>query len=365
MGKYILQVCGYAAPYPGNFIASLISLAEKNEKYGYKTIFAFPENAKEREWCKILEQNYIVYYLPLEKARIKYRTYRMLKQIYKKHNILIAHSHFELYDMPVSLMSPKETRVFWHLHDALDLLYSKSNIIYKILWKIQYKYASKKAVLLSVSEKGKKYAIKLGFESKRAFFVPNAIDTKRIDNCSKNESYEKYDFLIYGWDYYRKGVDILEGAIPLLENYNFNCGIVAGKDIEEKLKEEKKLIYQKPVDNVAELYRNVKCFLHISRQEGLSYALLEAIYSGVSVICSDIEQNMFAMEFPTVKMIPVGNSDALAKKMKEVIDGTWRPTEEEINVSKNMIRDKYSIDSWVRNIQNYYFRDENIKEKSV
>lgn len=354
MKKNILQVCGYAAPYPGNFIASLVALADENEKYGYKTIFAFPESAREREWCQKLEKNYVVYYLPLERARIRWSTYRILKQIYRKYNIVIAHSHFELYDMPVNLMSSKSTKVFWHLHDALDLLYSKSNKLYKVLWKIQYKYASKKAILLSVSEKGKRYAIKLGFNSRNAFFVPNAIDTQRIDSV-KVEKSKQYDFLIYGWDYYRKGVDILENAVPLLDNYNFKCGVVAGKDMEEKLRNEKKLIYQKPVDNVAELYKSVNCFLHISRQEGLSYALLEAIYAGMKVICSDIEQNMFAAEFPTVTMIPVGNSEILAKKMKEVIDETWCPNEEQINISKNMIRDKYSIDSWVKSVQNYYF----------
>lgn len=357
MEKNILQVCGYAAPYSGNFIASLVSLAEENEKYGYKTIFGFPENARKREWCKNLEKNYIVYYLPLEKARIKYSTYRILKQIYKKHNIVIAHSHFELYDMPVNLMSPKSTKVFWHLHDALDLLYSKSNRLYKILWKIQYKYASKKAILLSVSEKGKNYAIKLGFKSQNSFFVPNAIDTKRID-CAQGKENKIYDFLIYGWDYYRKGVDVLEEAVPLLQNYNFKCGIVAGNDMAEKLKKEEKLIYQKPVDNVAELYKSIHCFLHISRQEGLSYALLEAIYAGVSVICSDIEQNMFAAEFPTVKMVPVGNSEMLAQKMEEVLTGTWCPNEEQKDISKKTIRDKYSIDSWVKSIQNFYFKGE-------
>lgn len=56
MKKNILQVCGYAAPYPGNFIASLVALADENEKYGYKTIFAFPESAREREWCQKLEK---------------------------------------------------------------------------------------------------------------------------------------------------------------------------------------------------------------------------------------------------------------------------------------------------------------------
>ena len=74
----------------------------------------------------------------------------------------IAHSHFELYDIPVAHMAPKNTKVFWHLHDSLDLIYEKSNFIYRLLWKYQYKFAGKRAVLLSVSQKSKEFSIKLG-----------------------------------------------------------------------------------------------------------------------------------------------------------------------------------------------------------
>lgn len=166
----ILQICGYAAPYAGNFIKTLVGVAKECKERGYDTIFAFPETAREREWCQELEKDYKVYYLPVEKARIKIKTYKMVRKIYTENNILIAHSHFELYDIPMALMRKKGCNVFWHLHDAIDLLYSQSNLIYKILWKIQYKYASKNVTLLSVSEKGKEFAIKLGFNRENAFF---------------------------------------------------------------------------------------------------------------------------------------------------------------------------------------------------
>ena len=357
MKKYLLHVCGYAAPYPGNFIASLTALAVDNKTKGYDTIFVFPYTAKNKEWCQNLEKEYIVYYLPLERARIKWITYKKLREIYKKYNITIAHSHFELYDMPVSLMAPKSTKVFWHLHDDLDLIYKKSSTIYKILWKIQYAWTSKNAVLLSVSEKGRRFAVKLGFKEENTFFLPNSIDIKRLE-CEIEEFEQHYDFLIYGWDYLRKGVDILEEAIPQIDNLNFTCGIVANEEIWKKVHQNKHLIYQQPVNNVISLYRNTKCFLHISRQEGLSYALLEAIYSGIIIICSNIEQNLFAQEFPTVFVVPVGDSEALANKMKAIITGDLYITNEDVIKSKEMIRNDYSIDSWVKKVQNFYFGSE-------
>lgn len=355
MKKTIFHACGYAAPYPGNFIATLKALANANKELGYETIFAFPITAAEKEWCRELSEEYKVYFLPLNRARLKLTTYREIEKIYKQHNIVIAHSHFELYDMPVSLMAGKNTKIFWHLHDALDLIYGKSGFVYKILWKIQYSLASKNAVLLSVSEKGRRFAVKLGFNKNKAYFLPNAIDTKRLDHGSEKLE-ASYDFLMYGWDFRRKGVDILLDAVNnKVRSEDYNCAIVADEQVWEKIGNVKHLVYQPSVNNVSVLYRASKCFLHISRQEGLSYALLEAIYSGCTVICSDIEQNLFAKEFPTVIFVEVENSTDLAKKMDKLLSGEINITDKMVGQSKELIREKYSIDSWVKKMQTFYF----------
>ena len=354
MNKAILQVCAYAAPYPGNFIASLIALAESNKELGYETIFIFPETASNIDWCNNLKNDYKVYYLPLSQARLKPQTYKIMKKIYSSHDVKIAHSHFELYDMPVTVTAPKNTKVFWHLHDDLDLIYNKSNIVYKFLWKCQYAVTSKKAKLLSVSEKGKRFAVKLGFNNDNAYFIPNAIDTARLDDCNEKLD-NNYDFVIYGWDYKRKGVDILVDAVAKTKISDYTCGVVSSAEVWNIIKGTPHFINQEPVKNVSALYDATKCFLHISRQEGLSYALLEAIYSGCAVICSDIEQNMFAEEFPSVKIIKVENSTELAHTMDQFLTGELNITEEMVEVSRKIIMDKYSIDSWVKNIQKHYF----------
>lgn len=356
--KTILQACGYAAPYPGNFVAAQCKLAENNRYLGYRTIFAFPETAKEKEWCKELEKKYDVYYLPLNKARVRYKTYSTVKQIFKENNIVIAHSHFELYDMPVSLMALRNTKIFWHLHDALDLIYKKSNFIYKILWKIQYALFSRKVTLLSVSENAKNFAIKLGFRRDRAFFVPNGIDTDRI-SLTQDKNLQQYDFLLFGWDYYRKGVDILINAVKRMITEKFTCVIIAEdppKKLYNNINNYPQLIYHAPVQDAASLYNASKCFLHISRYEGLSYALLEAIYAGCIVICSDIEQNMFAKKFKNVYFVPVGDSDALAKAMRMVLNEQIKISEEEIDFARALIQSEYSLASWEKRIQKFYFR---------
>ena len=355
--KCVLQVCAYAAPYEGNFIPTLRTLAYECEKYGGKTIFAFPENGKFLPWMEELRKKYMVYFLPLSQARVRLKTYQIMKRIYKENNITIAHSHFELYDIPVTMMAPKNTKIFWHLHDALDLIYRKSGRLYRVLWKIQYALVSKRATLLSVSEQAKQFAIQLGFSKERAYFIPNGIDLKRI-NAEMKSGNQRYDFLIFAWDYYRKGVDVLVNAVKQMKIHEFTCGVVSDK--EEWKKGDcvicKNLIQQDPVSNVSELYSQSKCFLHISRYEGLSYALLEAIYAGCIVICSDIEQNMFAKKFPTVYFVPVGDSSSLCEAMEKVLNGDFTVTKEALVLSREFIKNEYSLENWTNTMKKMYFR---------
>lgn len=358
--KYVLQVCAYAAPYPGNFIESLKRIDNEIRNKGYDTIFAFPESAKELQWCKELEKEYKIYYLPLTKARINIRTYITLKQIYKENNIIIAHSHFELYDIAVNIMAPKNNvKVFWHLHDSLDLIYKNSNLAYKLLWRFQYSIFSKNVKLLSVSEKARDFAIKLGFDSNNAFFLPNGIDTKRIEKKERNE--KKYDFLLFGWDFKRKGVDLLLESIKYLEKEDFNVALVASKDTWNLINTDnyKQLIRQEPVNEVSTLYHSTRCFLHISRSEGLSYALLEAIYSGCLVICSDIEQNQFAKQFPTVIFVENENTEMIAFEMKNILHNCNTINEKKINLSKQIIKDEYSLHAWLKKILKLYYDEKN------
>ena len=59
--KSILQVCAFGAPNPGNFMASLIQLQGKMQEEGYETIYAFPEKARGKEWCRNLAKTNKVY----------------------------------------------------------------------------------------------------------------------------------------------------------------------------------------------------------------------------------------------------------------------------------------------------------------
>ena len=94
--------------------------------------------------------------------------------------------------------------------------------------------------------------------------------------------------------------------------------------------------------------------VHTSRAEGCSYALQEAIYSGLKIISSDIPENLFAMEIPTVSMFRNDDYSDLYLKMKNLLDKKNESDIKDVNESREIIRSKYSIEVWADNIMDEY-----------
>lgn len=364
----ILQVAAYAAPYPGNFIKSLLALDRRLEEKGHRTIYAFPHNAREIPWCKELQKTRTVYFLPLAKARILPKTYQMLSGIMKKEGVDIVHSHFELYDIPLAAVLPKQTKMFWHLHDAIENLYSKAGRLHKLLYKLHYKTFSKRALMLSVSEKHAKFCISLGFRAENVHVVLNGTDLSRIKQAGLSPA-KKYDFLIFAWDFYRKGADLAIEAAKMLskEGLRFRIGFV-GNDALWEMDEVKAVLdepwfFKQPfVSDINELYGASKAFLHISRAEGCSYALQEAVYSGLPVVCSDIDENLFIKGVPTVVFAGNGDAGAVSLRMKELIENGFVLDEKAVSQAKQQIEQEYSTGAWAAHIEQKYREYGNLSE---
>lgn len=354
--KTILQVCAFGAPNPGNFIASLLKLQEKMKEHGYETIYAFPEKAKNKEWCNELSKNSRMYFLPEAKARILPKTYQIFKRIYRENQVDIIHSHFELYDIPATVMAPKTAKIFWHLHDALEENYKKGSSSRKILTKIQYGAFVKKAVLLSVSREHASFAESLGFPKEQIYYLPNGINTEGI--IPVNYANRSSDFLMFGWDVKRKGVDLAIDAMKYLNSDQMRIVVVGEQECKNYLEQNSVagIVYKEPVKNVNELYSKAKAFLHISRAEGLSYALLEVLYAGLPVICSDIPENHFAREFRGICFVKNEDPVGIAK-MISCINSQGLYSKENVEYNRNLIEKRYSLNSWCESLLKFYLDD--------
>jgi len=351
MDMTVLQVCAFGAEQPGNFIASMEALEYALADKGIRTIYAFIERAQDKDWCKNICKRTKVYFLPEAKARILPKTYNIMRRIYKENDVDILHTHFELYDIPATVTAPKATKVFWHLHDVLEI----QKNLRGLLWKIQYGVVGKRATLLSVSEKHGKQTVQLGFPEEQVVYFPNAIELKRIKTTPlyKHEN----NILIFGWDVIRKGVDLLIRSADKVKATDYKIWIVGGDLCKSYLDENgsnANIYYREPVKDVNELFAMTKFFLHISRAEGLSYALLEVIYAGIPVICSDIPENLFAKEFKNVFFVKSENIKEISEEIDQLLNWDGIVNEDDVAYNREIIRKKYAVSAWVdRMIKQY------------
>ena len=352
----VLQVCAYGADYAGNFIASLETLEAELKAQGIQTIYAFVERAADKEWCRRIQTRTRVYFLPEAKARILPETYWSFHKIYKENNINIVHCHFELYDIPATIMAPRNTKIFWHLHDPITL----RSGLRGMLWQFQYGSVGKKAELLSVADFYRETAVSMGFPEQQSAIVLNGIDLNRV-RLQKPSEDRPFDFLTFGWDFERKGDDLILQACDRLERdgYQFRLLLNGNEQTWPKLEQYlngRKPAYLEcgnPVSDINQLFDNSKVFIQASRRETFSYAVCEAAYAGLPVISSDIAGLEWARELPSVTFFPSEDVQTLYEAMKTFLDGQTI-SEQAVQKSRKHIEDTLSLEVWAKHVMEHY-----------
>lgn len=352
----VLQVCAFGAENPGNFIASLEALEYALAAKGVRTIYAFVERAQDKDWCKKISKRTKVYFLPEARARILPQTYSIMRRIYEENDVDIVHTHFELYDIPATVTSPKKVKIFWHLHDPIV----PGKGLRGILWKIQYGWVGKRARLLAVADYYRKVAVKLGFPEKQTTLILNGIDLNRVGKKT-GKTEPLYDFLTFGWDFERKGDDLIIRACDRLEQegYQFRLLLNGNESTWARLdcflegRKPSWLIQGAPVKDVSQLFEKSKVFIQASRRETFSYAVCEAAYAGLPIIASDIAGLEWAHSLPTVRFFKNEDEQALYMLMKELLDGI-AILEKDKEYSQRYIENNFSIAVWTEKVIQQY-----------
>ena len=354
MSKYILYNLNYAAPYSGNLMRSIFALEKKIICNDVKIIYLFPDNAKSVTWVQEMIQNGSLVFFK-NKKKIQYKTFR---DIISKYNVSMIHTHFwNLYDcLIIRLLKLQKRNLYTIIHHHNHYFESKNK-----LKEIIKRFIIKSDIHITCGEDVADLMKNIGF--KNVFCAENAIDFNRLDcydaiqrnNLGIKEN--KKIFLMFGFDYYRKGIDIAIKAFKnIAEKHNIVLAIVFSTNAEDGIKNIKEELGEVPTwikilppnDDIASYYHIADVFISASREEGFCYAIPEAAYCGCNVIISNISGQQHAKSIPGISIFELNDIDDLRTKLENNGNNI-----NDIEV-KTYLKNRYGLNRWCNDIIDIY-----------
>lgn len=362
----ILILTNYASVYGGNFIPSMDAFAQYSINKGNKVGFALDIKAKERGWCKKIQEKYPVYFVKNKGNR---KDAKELNQYIKENGYDCVYSHFSYFYIAciLCLINP-HLAVICHKHTDIG---SELTLKRKIRLVIKKSIIYKNMSLIFVSERLRKY--ELMENDTNSYWLPNALVTTRFQK-SKRDDYRKEIrsrlgislddpvVLMFGWHTQVKGVDIALKAFENLLKLHSNAHLLLvasaaqGENSTRRIASEfvdeetlSKVVFLPPIQEVEKYHAAADIFLSSSRSEGFSYSILEALYLGELVVSSDLDGVQWAKKYNTVEIFPSENIQLCSEKLDKSINNIAEKQSDIIDTSMRVEND-YGIKEWVEQV---------------
>lgn len=355
--RSLLVISNYAANYGGNFIRSIVRLADA---YGANTVFLFPDSARGKPWLSDLD-GYNVRFSSFEKSQFGSSCESLRKEL---GGDILVHTHF-VDGLLFGQVKRSFRRVICHQHMAVDPARDILGRAKKALRRALVGKAYEGVTLVAVSQPVAD-SLRGDYPSAVTTCVPNAIDFSRYDDCPPRGRTSECNLiraLIFGSHFERKGVDIAVESCKKLIAKGIGVELtVSVHDVEECARKIKGLcggtppwLHVVPVtEYVGELYARSDVFLSPSRSEAFGYAVVEAAYMGCAVVASDVQGQNTLMGIPGSWWVHPEDVDGLAKAMEDAFSEYRLSSSAEFLGRRDYLKSRYGIGRWVTDMLQIY-----------
>lgn len=344
-------VASYYGPYYSNFVASLYAFNKMMIGNNNYVIYVFPKEVEQYEWVEKLQETNKIYYLDYNPY--SFNNFKALRKIFKTEKINLIYSHMCGWDFTAHFAAPR-TPIIWHMRMGVNNIDKKKKIKNWIKFNI---LGFGKTYHIAVSEPVT-HAINSFKPHNKCITIRNALDFSRITKKELNaEKKEIKNILMFGWQPHTKGLDVVldacENAIDGGKHFKL---LVSAQDatyeyVNQRYDEVPNwLELLEPTSNVASLYSKADIMISASRSEGFSFALAEAIYSGLITVVSDIPGTSWSSEFAARYEFISGDPNSLKIALEKALDYDITAAEQQNN--QKILEDKYSMDFWVEAVYN-------------
>lgn len=366
----ILVTADYRAPSSGNFIASLLELAERMRDAGHSTCFLFPDNGTGGySWSKWLESSGFSVWL-MDMGISEDEKVAFLEKIVSENSIDLIHTHFGFCHRILLTRRKDLHNVKVLIHDHMD--FSPEGNLQKqklrtLMWSALYQVNGMGVV--SVMEK--KYKAYRLVSKKRNWYIPNGLSLRRNvpRELTREERRQQLGIsedqrlcLLLGWAMYGKGLDIAVKAVADLRQRDpsVHLGLVGfgDKPSENALQWIRERTGIEPLcdwvhffsstEDMFSYHRAADVYLSASRWEAFSYGVLETISQNVPVVLSDVEGTAWAQKYDKCLCYPVEDAQCCSRMIEAALLRREDPS------NKAVLMERYGIDGWCRRMLEIY-----------
>lgn len=367
---HVNHLVDYGGPYAGSFISMLVATAREAADRGYETTIWLSSVARNRPWLPELDRVAEVRWLEGAVGRvasISSTVQALQSALATQPGLAVLHTHFSTFDVPAALMRLRRRRiaVFWHQHSKLlegRVNRFRNRFRYTVLGPLV------DGILCVSPEILEALRARHAPKSKLRDF-PNAVDMRRFAPATAERrlvARRSLDLpetarvvLHFGWDWHRKGGDLMLGAADVLAaEHDLVWLSVGGEKGAGGLRDARgvnpAVRLLAPTDDVQELYAAADLFLSCSRAEGMPYSVLEALACGLLVVGTDLPvQRDLLAGLPGAAAIPCDPS-AIALAVRAMLSLTESDLMSHAAAARQRVADSYSLDFWARRLVDLY-----------
>jgi len=365
--KRILQILNYAAPYKGNFMASIEGLEEVCLKNNMAFTYLFPRTASNLPWVKeMMDNGKDIHFIDNSffSKIIKVKNLISLHTLVKENKIDIIHTHFIEYNYTLFIFK----HFLFHFQPIIAHFHCQFNPAKSLVGNFK-RWISKitNSKIIGVSKAVADELIQQGFPQRKTGYIFNAIDFKRLDTFDSNLKITQYEeqkvLLMFGWLYFVKGVDIVVQAFIELKKKRSDLilaiALSGGRsNIENEIKKmfgevPEGIMFLDARNDIATYYNASDIFISASREEGFSYALVEAAYCSSLIVSSDIAAPA-SLEIPEVAYFKSGDSNDLYNVLEKLLDTSDDMKKNIKTRQKDYVISKFVLDKWANEVIKLY-----------
>ncbi len=351
----LIHLADYEAAYSGSFVPMVREALLRAQGQGWRAIAVFPEEARGRAWGRALADELEVAYLPPSRAAVA--------RLVAEEETVILHTHFTRYDLPAALVASRRlnAHVVWHAHSFL-----RSTPPARLRGLVKYMLGRRLVdAIVCVAPHLVRELVRRGASRRQTLYLPNGIDTARFSPAPPHAraaaraalglAIEKPVVLHYGWSWHLKGGDLFCAAIAELRRRGLEVtAVTVGAGVEadadaRRFGVQDDLMILPHAEDVEQLLAAADVFALPSRGEGMPFAVLEALASGVPVVAGNIPGDTLADELAAYRAVAL-EPPALA----DAIEIQLRTTDDQRVAARAHVEAERSLAAWGERMQSLY-----------